>query len=461
MERGDRFRTSTPATAAPRWPRICRPALAIFADLLRRPHLPADQLEAGRLVVLQELRAVEDEPAQKVMLELRRRHYPDPWGRPSQGEQAALEAHRARATFVPTSRCYRPNGTILGVAGPVRLAAVEGRGSGELFADWKPLADRPRSHETPGAAAIEHMPHESNQTQIGIAYASVAVSRSRLFSGLGSGRRAQRRHELAAVYRSARETRAVLQRLCHATIRSATAAGVFCYAGTSAERARKRSTSRLASWSAWPRGSKPELDRLKARIKSSLDHAAGVELVAQRVAGPRLVLSGPRRGRWTRWAGWSTRCRSESINAYLAEHPPRDFTDRHAGPASRWRCPLEFREHVLPNGLEIVAECNDEAHSTALGFFVKTGARDETDAVAGVSHFLEHMMFKGTARRSADDVNREFDEMGAHYNAFTSEENTVYYAAVLARVSGPGASNCWPTSCGRRCARRISTPRSR
>jgi len=92
---------------------------------------------------------------------------------------------------------------------------------------------------------------------------------------------------------------------------------------------------------------------------------------------------------------------------------------------------LEFREHELPNGLEVVAECNPRAHSMALGFFVKTGARDETAEVAGVSHFLEHMLFKGTARRSADDVNREFDEMGAHYNAFTSEEKTVYYAAVL------------------------------
>jgi predicted Zn-dependent peptidase len=92
---------------------------------------------------------------------------------------------------------------------------------------------------------------------------------------------------------------------------------------------------------------------------------------------------------------------------------------------------LEFREHVLENGLEVVAECNPKAHSMALGFFVKTGARDESPEVAGVSHFLEHMLFKGTARRTADDVNREFDEMGAHYNAFTSEEKTVYYAAVL------------------------------
>ncbi len=92
---------------------------------------------------------------------------------------------------------------------------------------------------------------------------------------------------------------------------------------------------------------------------------------------------------------------------------------------------MEFRKHVLDNGLEIVAECAPEAYSVALGFFVKTGARDETPEIAGVSHFLEHMMFKGTPTRSADDVNREFDEMGAHYNAYTSEETTVYYAAVL------------------------------
>lgn len=92
---------------------------------------------------------------------------------------------------------------------------------------------------------------------------------------------------------------------------------------------------------------------------------------------------------------------------------------------------MEFCSHTLPNGLEIVAEVNPEAHSSALGFFVQTGARDETAELAGVSHFLEHMVFKGTPSRSAEDVNREFDEMGAHYNAFTSEENTVYYAAVL------------------------------
>lgn len=92
---------------------------------------------------------------------------------------------------------------------------------------------------------------------------------------------------------------------------------------------------------------------------------------------------------------------------------------------------MAFEQHRLENGLEIIAECRDDAYSLGVGFFVRTGSRDERQEVAGVSHFLEHMAFKGTPTRSADDVNREFDEMGAHYNAFTSEENTVYYASVL------------------------------
>ena len=92
---------------------------------------------------------------------------------------------------------------------------------------------------------------------------------------------------------------------------------------------------------------------------------------------------------------------------------------------------MEFKRAELDNGLTIIAEVREQAKSMAVGFFVRTGARDETDEVSGVSHFLEHMVFKGTPNRSALEVNLEFDRMGAKYNAFTSEENTVYYAAVL------------------------------
>jgi predicted Zn-dependent peptidase len=90
-----------------------------------------------------------------------------------------------------------------------------------------------------------------------------------------------------------------------------------------------------------------------------------------------------------------------------------------------------FREHMLDNGLEIVAECNPRAYSMALGIFVRAGSRDESDENHGVSHFLEHMAFKGTPTRSAADVNRELDEIGSHSNAYTSEEQTVYFAAIL------------------------------
>ena len=92
---------------------------------------------------------------------------------------------------------------------------------------------------------------------------------------------------------------------------------------------------------------------------------------------------------------------------------------------------MQFSHHLLDNGLRVVVEHNPASHSLSLGFFVNTGARDETDEIAGVSHFLEHMLFKGTDRRTTEQVNEEFDELGAHYNAFTSEEHTVYFASLL------------------------------
>jgi len=92
---------------------------------------------------------------------------------------------------------------------------------------------------------------------------------------------------------------------------------------------------------------------------------------------------------------------------------------------------MSFHTHTLPNGLQIIGETSPSARSVALGFFVRAGSRDETPEVSGVSHFLEHMMFKGTPRRTALDVNLDFDRIGANYNAYTSEENTVFHANVL------------------------------
>ena len=97
---------------------------------------------------------------------------------------------------------------------------------------------------------------------------------------------------------------------------------------------------------------------------------------------------------------------------------------------------MPFHETVLDNGLQVIAEINDQARSVASGFFVKAGSRDEEADVAGVSHFLEHMIFKGTERRDALAVNRDFDRVGAKHNAQTSEEDTLYHVTCLPEYLG-------------------------
>lgn len=92
--------------------------------------------------------------------------------------------------------------------------------------------------------------------------------------------------------------------------------------------------------------------------------------------------------------------------------------------------PSPFVEEQLSNGLRIVIEIMPHVKSAACGFLVRTGARDEVPPVAGVSHFLEHMCFKGTPRRTWREINIEFDEMGSYYNAFTSKDRTFYHGWV-------------------------------
>lgn len=98
-----------------------------------------------------------------------------------------------------------------------------------------------------------------------------------------------------------------------------------------------------------------------------------------------------------------------------------------AGPAED-----HFYTDRLDNGLLILGQRMPELESVAMCFYVGTGARDEPDpAIYGVSHFLEHMVFKGTAHRDAEQITLDFNCMGAEFNAFTSVEQTVFYARVL------------------------------
>jgi predicted Zn-dependent peptidase len=243
-------------------------ALAIYADMLRRPHLPAEQLESGRASMLLELRAVEDEPAQKVMIELRRRHYPIPWGRPAQGELAALQSTNIDDIRAHHARCYRPNGAILGVAGRIdwpRLKELVGR----LRGDWPAVDDDPIV-ETPVPPRYTHLDHASQQTQIGIAYPSVPYRHPDYFLAWGavgvlSGGMSAR------LFTEVRERRGLCYSVyaTHHTLRHRGA--VFCYAGTGAERAQETLDVTLGELRRLARGiEEAELERLKARIKSAL-----------------------------------------------------------------------------------------------------------------------------------------------------------------------------------------------
>jgi predicted Zn-dependent peptidase len=86
---------------------------------------------------------------------------------------------------------------------------------------------------------------------------------------------------------------------------------------------------------------------------------------------------------------------------------------------------------VLPNGVRLVSQHMPHTRSVAMGVWVNVGARDEADAESGLSHLIEHMIFKGTRRRSAFQIAKEFDAIGGHTNAFTTMETTCYHAKVL------------------------------
>ena len=92
---------------------------------------------------------------------------------------------------------------------------------------------------------------------------------------------------------------------------------------------------------------------------------------------------------------------------------------------------MSVRRTVLPSGLRIVTEEVPSVRSAAVGLWVNVGSRDETPAVAGASHFLEHLLFKGTKRRNALEISSTIESVGGEMNAFTSKEYTCFYARVI------------------------------
>lgn len=91
----------------------------------------------------------------------------------------------------------------------------------------------------------------------------------------------------------------------------------------------------------------------------------------------------------------------------------------------------QVQKTTLPNGLKIVTERIESVKSISAGIWVKTGSRNESNELAGITHFLEHMLFKGTEKRSAYDIAQSMESVGGYLNAFTSTEYTCYFARCL------------------------------
>src|SRR5688500_17852362 len=89
------------------------------------------------------------------------------------------------------------------------------------------------------------------------------------------------------------------------------------------------------------------------------------------------------------------------------------------------------RRTVLPSGLRVLTEAIPSMRSVSFGVWVGIGSRDEAPEQAGVSHFLEHLLFKGTEQRTALDISAQIEAVGGETNAFTTKEYTCYYARVL------------------------------
>lgn len=339
VERGEGVSSSHMSFSASTLASSLAPALDIYADLIFRPHLPDEQFEASRGAVLQELQAIEDEPSQKVMQELRRRHYPDPWGRSSQGDLAGITAAAnddVRRFW--TTHC-RPDGAIISVAGRFDWPALRGQIE-TLFGDWPSRGVEPLA-ESDAPRGVRHIPHESNQTQVAIAYESLPYKHPDYFRAWGavgvlSGGMSAR------LFTEVREKRGLCYSVyaSHHTLRER--GDVFCYAGTSAERAQETLDVTLAELIRLREGVLPaEIDRLKARIKSSLimqQESSGAR--ASSIARDWYLLGRVRT--LDEIEREIDALSAEGISAYLAAQPPRDFTIVTLG-----QQPLEARHGVL------------------------------------------------------------------------------------------------------------------
>lgn len=245
------------------------PALGLFADIVRRPALIDDEVEPIRALSVQSLQGIEDDPGTKVIFELRRRHYPDPWGRPAVGSIDGVESASPDDLRTFHDANYRPNGAILAVAGAIDWDGLR-EAVARLFGDWEPRPEHTIGLR-PAGPKRDHLVKETQQTQIALAYPSVTIHHpdyylARAATAILGG------YSSARLFTEVREKRA----LCYTVYASYEShkdrAAVVGYAGTSTERAQETldvtlsEISRLADTGV----EAEELETMRAGLKSSL-----------------------------------------------------------------------------------------------------------------------------------------------------------------------------------------------
>ncbi len=296
--------------------------LDLYAEILRRAHLPDEEVAPCVEGVAQSLRGLEDEPQRKVFVEVRRSTFDDPWGRPIEGTLGDLPRITRAELWNHYRRGFRPNGTILGVAGRVDPAAVRDRLE-MLLAGWEPQPP-PEVRPGPRAPAVRHLSHEAAQTHIGLAWETVpfghpdyyaAWAAAHILGGSSSSR----------LFTEVRERRG----LCYSvvtTLHSILMEGrVFAYVGTTTERAQETLDVTLAEIGRLAQGiDAAELARCQAQAKSTLVMQQESTLSrASAIARDWFYL-----GRVQTLEEVYSQIQSlsvERINRYLREHPPRQL----------------------------------------------------------------------------------------------------------------------------------------
>ena len=299
-----------------------RDTLALYRELFLAPLLPASQLEDSRMVAMQELLALEDDLAQKLIKVLRKRLYPDPYGRSTTGTMESVQAIQLENIQNHVKNFYVPDQAILSIAGKIDFNEVQTMVD-ELFGSWQGTVQQGLT-EHPPAEGHHHIEHDSSQTQIGIVFPSVPYSHPDYFlarSAIGvlSDGMSSR------LFTEVREKRGLcytVYAMCH-TIKDYGC--VLAYAGTTTERAQETLDVMLQEIRRLGEGiHDDELQRLKARIKTGL-------IMQQESSSSRSISMASDwhlLGRVRTLDELSTlldEINSNSINDYLASNPPKQF----------------------------------------------------------------------------------------------------------------------------------------